>query len=236
MNRTPSSQQLQFLLDCCVSRTSTDLPFLTVYFEIPDGRSPFPAMRAPFLDRIKPLIVQTSEYAKMLLEDSKSFVSTLPPKYMEHLFWVCFFVASTTLVLLLLHTLSFFALEIPSDSANTLATKKKLRVLFCAHFLRPSFAHQVETKLKLGPGMLTRIRAKLGMVDDDDDDDDDAGQAAAAAAAASSVQLCCNPVCSGHLNLKQCSRCRTVRYCSSECQKKDWPRHKTACIPKETPK
>nr|GAT56403.1 predicted protein [Mycena chlorophos] len=36
--------------------------------------------------------------------------------------------------------------------------------------------------------------------------------------------------------LKICSRCRVARYCSAECQKKAWPKHKTSCKPfsKET--
>ncbi|CAD7971426.1 unnamed protein product [Amoebophrya sp. A25] len=29
--------------------------------------------------------------------------------------------------------------------------------------------------------------------------------------------------------LKNCSRCKTVEYCSRECQKADWPRHKYIC-------
>ncbi|RDX56694.1 hypothetical protein K466DRAFT_481374 [Polyporus arcularius HHB13444] len=30
-------------------------------------------------------------------------------------------------------------------------------------------------------------------------------------------------------NLKKCSQCKLTRYCSNECQKKDWPRHKVTC-------
>lgn len=30
-------------------------------------------------------------------------------------------------------------------------------------------------------------------------------------------------------NLSYCSNCRTVQYCSSECQKSDWPQHKGPC-------
>ncbi|KAL8594793.1 hypothetical protein ACOMHN_047511 [Nucella lapillus] len=29
--------------------------------------------------------------------------------------------------------------------------------------------------------------------------------------------------------LKRCSRCKTVRYCSTHCQSRDWPRHKVTC-------
>lgn len=31
--------------------------------------------------------------------------------------------------------------------------------------------------------------------------------------------------------LLQCSRCRSIKYCSVACQRKDWPIHKPACIP-----
>lgn len=36
--------------------------------------------------------------------------------------------------------------------------------------------------------------------------------------------------------LKTCARCKSTRYCSFECQKLDWPRHKLECTPySETP-
>lgn len=31
--------------------------------------------------------------------------------------------------------------------------------------------------------------------------------------------------------LQQCSACRLMQYCSRECQKQDWRRHKPFCIP-----
>ncbi|KAK7012528.1 hypothetical protein R3P38DRAFT_3364740 [Favolaschia claudopus] len=35
--------------------------------------------------------------------------------------------------------------------------------------------------------------------------------------------------CNNPKNLKTCKRCKTVHYCSKECQKKDWKHHKAAC-------
>ncbi|KAJ3746220.1 hypothetical protein DFH05DRAFT_1394437 [Lentinula detonsa] len=35
--------------------------------------------------------------------------------------------------------------------------------------------------------------------------------------------------CKGKPRLKECSRCRKVRYCSPECQKKDWAAHRKKC-------
>merc|ERR1740115_587846 len=35
----------------------------------------------------------------------------------------------------------------------------------------------------------------------------------------------------GEKSFSSCARCRAVRYCSSECQQKDWGTHKVACAP-----
>ncbi|KDQ50760.1 hypothetical protein JAAARDRAFT_81798 [Jaapia argillacea MUCL 33604] len=40
---------------------------------------------------------------------------------------------------------------------------------------------------------------------------------------------CCNEGKS-RADLKVCSRCKTARYCTTECQKRDWPKHKEACL------
>ncbi|KAI9032965.1 hypothetical protein DFJ74DRAFT_650329 [Hyaloraphidium curvatum] len=48
-------------------------------------------------------------------------------------------------------------------------------------------------------------------------------------------ELCWNPTCvrqgkgDDAGKYKRCSRCRAARYCSVECQKEDWPRHKVDC-------
>ncbi|KAI0752649.1 hypothetical protein C8Q80DRAFT_467409 [Daedaleopsis nitida] len=44
------------------------------------------------------------------------------------------------------------------------------------------------------------------------------------------------PVCKmcrqARFDLKRCTRCQSVTYCSQRCQKKDWPMHKAQCKPK----
>ena len=40
----------------------------------------------------------------------------------------------------------------------------------------------------------------------------------------------------GEKAFSSCARCRAVRYCSSECQQKDWGTHKDACAPREKSK
>lgn len=36
-------------------------------------------------------------------------------------------------------------------------------------------------------------------------------------------------ICNSEKNLKLCSRCKTIYYCSQECQKKGWEKHKLQC-------
>jgi hypothetical protein len=47
---------------------------------------------------------------------------------------------------------------------------------------------------------------------------------------------CSLPVCIETVGLKQCSRCKQALYCSTQHQKDDWKRHKTACFPSSCPK
>lgn len=41
--------------------------------------------------------------------------------------------------------------------------------------------------------------------------------------------VCCN-YCGIIINLKQCSKCKKVRYCGRDCQLKDWKDHKKDCL------
>ena len=40
---------------------------------------------------------------------------------------------------------------------------------------------------------------------------------------------CCSHCEKFSEDLKRCSRCRQANYCSSECQRNDWKRHKLTC-------
>ncbi|KIY63297.1 hypothetical protein CYLTODRAFT_360210 [Cylindrobasidium torrendii FP15055 ss-10] len=41
--------------------------------------------------------------------------------------------------------------------------------------------------------------------------------------------VCNNEDVASRKNLMQCGKCKVVRYCSGQCQKDDWKRHKTFC-------
>ena len=43
-------------------------------------------------------------------------------------------------------------------------------------------------------------------------------------------ELCSKTKISTGNSLRSCSRCMSVHYCSTECQKSDWARHKTSCV------
>ena len=44
-------------------------------------------------------------------------------------------------------------------------------------------------------------------------------------------KVCCAVCKKIPQNLKRCSRCRSVSYCSAECQRADWALHKSVCTP-----
>ncbi|KAJ7629306.1 hypothetical protein B0H17DRAFT_550356 [Mycena rosella] len=43
-----------------------------------------------------------------------------------------------------------------------------------------------------------------------------------------SHELC--PICLKHTGLRRCAKCKHTSYCSTKCQKSDWPSHKIACL------
>ncbi|KAF7341322.1 hypothetical protein MVEN_01868500 [Mycena venus] len=43
------------------------------------------------------------------------------------------------------------------------------------------------------------------------------------------TRFCSMDQCFNYQNLKECSRCKCARYCSVECQRKNWKRHKVVC-------
>jgi hypothetical protein len=42
--------------------------------------------------------------------------------------------------------------------------------------------------------------------------------------------VCARCLKSSSVKLKRCSRCKSVSYCTVECQKADWSKHKTYCV------
>ena len=65
------------------------------------------------------------------------------------------------------------------------------------------------------------LREFLDTIDSDDSDDD-------VSSVYSVCSNCKHPAKKGE-DLKRCSRCHITRYCSVECQRKDWDFHRFAC-------
>ena len=55
-------------------------------------------------------------------------------------------------------------------------------------------------------------------------------KAGAGHGASSTAEMCALAGCGGTSNLKHCSRCKKIAYCSKECQKLDWKAHKRVCV------
>ena len=65
----------------------------------------------------------------------------------------------------------------------------------------------------------------LDTIDSDDSDND---VVVSSASVYSVCSICKHPLKKGE-DLKRCSRCHITRYCSEQCQKKDWDFHRYAC-------
>ncbi|KAJ7092298.1 hypothetical protein B0H15DRAFT_833400 [Mycena belliarum] len=46
---------------------------------------------------------------------------------------------------------------------------------------------------------------------------------------AAAVRFCSKDCCSNYKDLKQCGRCKAASYCSVECQRESWKKHKPLC-------
>jgi hypothetical protein len=43
-------------------------------------------------------------------------------------------------------------------------------------------------------------------------------------------QTKCGNICCYNIGIMICSRCKIIKYCSKQCQREDWKRHKTECF------
>ncbi len=51
----------------------------------------------------------------------------------------------------------------------------------------------------------------------------------ASSAASSASPLVCSVCNKAEGKIQRCARCHITRYCSRECQTKDWPKHRKTC-------
>ncbi len=64
------------------------LPFLTVYFEIPDNASPLKVLTGPKAQHFIQFVLETSRRVAATLKTLAKHIGELPPVYAQHLQWV----------------------------------------------------------------------------------------------------------------------------------------------------
>jgi hypothetical protein len=83
------ARTLQWILDCCVTRLLPGkLPFLTVYFEIPDNSSPLKVLTGPKAQHLIQFVLETSRRVSATIKMLSKHIGELPPVYAQHLQWV----------------------------------------------------------------------------------------------------------------------------------------------------
>ena len=78
------------------------------------------------------------------------------------------------------------------------------------------------------PNLLNEQAILCEFLDTINSDDSDNDVTVSSASVYSVCSNCKHPLKKGE-DLKRCSRCHIIRYCSDQCQKKDWDFHRFAC-------
>ena len=82
------ARTLKSILDCCIMPTSPgDVPFLTLYLEIPDKRSPLEIFNGPKAQLFAGHIYGTISRLLNQLVDLEELIGELPPAYADHMQW-----------------------------------------------------------------------------------------------------------------------------------------------------